>query len=183
LLTPAALTEARQAFQRALELAREAGLDALAIDAIHMFAFVDRAPAQQLACAEAALAVCLASTQADAQRWQASIRNNLGHALQQLDRHDEALAQLQQALALREQAGQPAAIRVARWMVARSLRSLGRVDEALQIQLALEREADAAGQPDPHVFAELETLYLARGEPAQARHYAQRRAATAPATP
>jgi hypothetical protein len=62
-------------------------------------------------------------------------------------------------------------------MVARTLRSLQRHDEALAIQLRLEREFDAAGQPDPYVFEELEALYRARGDADKAEHYNARRAA------
>jgi tetratricopeptide (TPR) repeat protein len=178
LRTPENLQLARQAFERALELARAAQLDGLAIDAIHMFAFVDPAPADQLRWGEAALAIALTSSQPAAQRWEPSIRNNVGYALHQLGRYDAALGQFQQALALREQGTNRQATFVARWMVAWTLRSLGRNDEALRIQLQLEQEADAAGQADEHVFKELEALYQAIGDAAKARHYARRHAET-----
>lgn len=177
LLTDQARAQARQSYQSALDLARTAGLDALAIDALHMFAFVDTAPAEQLKWGETALAVSLASSQAPARRWEPSIRNNIGHALHQLGRFDEALLQFQQALAIRERASDAQATRVARWMVAWTLRSLGRIDEALQMQLSLEKEADAAGQPDRYVFDELEALYRVKNDPASAQRYAQRKAA------
>lgn len=177
LLTDEAKAQARRAYGRALETARGGGLDALAIDAIHMFAFVDKAPADQLKWGEAALGVALQSVQPDAKRWEASIRNNVGYALHQLGRYDEALAQFRQALAIRERGTNAEATRVARWMVAWTLRSLERADEAIEMQLALEKEADAAGKPDPYVFEELETLYRAKGDASRAQHYAQRRAA------
>lgn len=177
--TPQARDAARQAWTQALQIARDAGLDALAIDAVHMFAFIDTAPADQLRWAEQALALVLASRQPAARRWEASVRNNLGYALHQLGRLDEALAQFQQALALRQQAGHAGATRGAQFMVAWTLRGLGRADEALAMQLALEQANDAAGQPDVDVFEELETLYRARGDEARARHYAQRRQAAA----
>jgi hypothetical protein len=50
-----------------------------------------------------------------------------------------------------------------------------RFDEALAIQLRLERERDTAGQPDRFVFEELEALYRERGDAERAAHYAQRR--------
>ncbi|OYV01544.1 MAG: hypothetical protein CFE45_04395 [Burkholderiales bacterium PBB5] len=176
LLTPEALQQARQAFERAFELARAAQLDGLAIDAIHMFAFVDQAPADQLKWGLAALDVSLGSQQPQARRWEPSIRNNVGYALHQLGRYDEALSQFQQALALREQGTNRQATFVAKWMVAWTLRSLGRNDEALRIQLQLEQQADASGTPDPHVFEELEALYRGQGDQAKAQHYAQRQA-------
>ena len=177
-LTPEAKAQGRHQFEAALGVARGARLDALAIDAIHMFAFIDTAPAEQLKWGQAALEVVLSSTQDSARRWEASVRNNIGVALGQLGRHEEALGQFHQALAIRERGTNAQATRVAHWMVARTLRSLQRHDDALAIQLGLEREFDAAGQPDPYVFEELEALYRATGDTAKAEHYRARKQAT-----
>ncbi|MFN9141882.1 MAG: tetratricopeptide repeat protein, partial [Betaproteobacteria bacterium] len=174
LQTPQARELARSAYRQAIELARTASLDGLAIDAIHMMAFVDTDAADQLTWAEEALRIVESSTQPAARRWEASIRNNLGHALHQLGRYDEALVQLRQAVAIRERGTSAEATRTAHWMVARTLRVMGRVDEALKIQLRLEREADLAGKPDHYVFEELRLLYASKGEPDRARHYEDR---------
>lgn len=177
LITADALTRARQAYGRALEIARAHKLDALAIDAIHMFAFVDTAPADQWKWGEEALKVSVASQQPDATRWEASIRNNIGYALHQLGRYDDALNQFNRALAIRERGTNSEATRTARWMVAWTLRSLNRNEEAIQMQLSLEMEADAAGQPDPYVFEELATLYRLAGNLPKAQLYDKRKAA------
>lgn len=174
-LTPDAKVHASAAYDRALALARTARLDGLAIDTIHMRAFIDTAPVDQLRWGQEALQVVLASNQDAARRWEGTIRNNIGVVLNQLGRHDDALAQLQQALALRERGGNARAVHVARWMVAHTLRLLGRGEEALTMQLALAESADAAGQPDPYVFEELELLYRARGENDLASRWAARR--------
>lgn len=175
--TPEAKARANEAYDRALAVARAARLDGLAIDAIHMRAFIDTAPTDQLRWGQEALQIVLASDQPEAKRWEGSVRNNIGVALNQLGRHGEALAQLQQTLALRERSGNAGAIHVARWMVAHTLRLLGRSDEALAQQLELARAGDAAGQPDPYVFEELEALYRARGEDESAGRWAERRRA------
>ena len=177
-LTPEAKAQGRHHFEAALGIARGARLDALGIDAIHMFAFIDTAPAGQLKWGQAALEVVQSSTQDSARRWEASVRNNIGVALGRLGRHEEALGQFQQALAIRERGTNAQATRVAHWMVARTLRSLQRNDEALAIQQRLEREFDAAGQTDPYVFEELEALYRARGDANKVEHYKARRAAS-----
>lgn len=175
--TDAAKALARAQYESALAIAREAKLDALAIDAIHMLAFVDTAPADQLKWAQAALAVVEASDQPAAKKWEASIRNNLGYALHQLGRYNEALVQFKLALAIRERGTNAVATRTAHWMIAWTLRALKRTDEALAIQLRLEREGETAKQPDPYVFEELETLYREKGD-ARAAHYASLRKAT-----
>ena len=173
--TPEVRRQARERYLRAFELAKGGQLDALAIDALHMLAFVDTAPSDQLKWGEQALAIALASTQPAGRKWEASLRNNIGYALHRLQRYQEALAQFQQAVPLRERADDAEATRAAHWMVAWTLRALNRLDEALAIQLRLERECDAAGVPDPYVFDELEALYRARGDDVRADGYAKKR--------
>jgi len=171
LQTAESLTLARDAFARALQTARGAQLDGLAIDAIHMLAFVDTAPVDQLKWARQALAIVEASSQPAAKKWEASIRNNIGYALHQLGRFDEALVEFQQAVDLRQRGTDAASIRTAHWMVAWTLRALGRMDEALAMQLQLERECEEAKMPDEYVYEELEILYRARGDGGRAKHY------------
>ena len=170
---------ARKHYEAALATAREGKLDGLAIDAIHMLAFVDTAPEDQLKWGRAALAVVEASEQPAAKRWEGSVRNNIGVALHKLGRYEEALGEFRRALAIRERDGKAESIRVAYWMVAWTLRAMNRIDEALEIQLRLERENAAAGTPDRHVFEELEALYGAKGDAARAAGYAARRGSSA----
>jgi len=92
-----------------------------------------------------------------------------------MKRYDDALAQFQQAVVLRERADDAEATRAAHWMIGWTLRALNRLDEALAIQLRLERECDAAGVPDPYVFDELEALCRAQGDEVQATRYAKKR--------
>jgi tetratricopeptide (TPR) repeat protein len=173
-LTPEAKAYARDAYDRALEIAKAARLDALAIDTVHMFAFVDTTPEDGIKWADAGLAIVQASDQPAAKNWEAPLRNNRGYALHQLKRHEEALAEFRLALAARERQGRPRSIRVAHWMIGMTLRHLGRLDEARDIQLRLEREWDAANEPDPYVFEELEAIYQAQGNAERAAHYAAR---------
>jgi tetratricopeptide (TPR) repeat protein len=177
LQTPETTARARAAYLQALELARAARLDGLAVDALHMLAFVDTAPAEQLKWGREALAVALASTQPAARKWEASLRNNVGYALHTLGQYDAALAEFQRAVVLREEGGNAQATRTARWMVAWTLRALDRADEAIDMQLRLERECEAANEPDAYVFEELELLYRARSDEAQAARYAEKRQA------
>lgn len=176
--TPQSRERARAAYLRAFELAKRERLDGLAVDALHMLAFVDTAPADQLKWGREALAIVETSAQRSAQQWEPSLRNNVGYALHQLGRYDEALAEFRRAVALREQGSDASATRVAHWMVAWTLRALNPTDdEAIEIQLRLERENAAAGAPDPFVFEELEALYRAKGDAARAALYAERRKA------
>jgi tetratricopeptide (TPR) repeat protein len=152
--------------------AKAGQLDGLAIDALHMLAFVDTEPADQLKWGQEALTVSQASSQPAAKAWEASLRNNVGYALHQLGRYEEALAQFQQAVVLRERGTDQQATRIAHWMVGWTLRAMNRTDEALEIQLRLARESEVAGMPSPYVFGELELLYRAKGDEARANHFA-----------
>jgi tetratricopeptide (TPR) repeat protein len=175
---PAADKEkARAQYREALAIAQAARLDHLAIDAVHMLAFVDSAPEDQLKWGREALAIVESSSQPAAMKWEASIRNNIGYALHQLGRYDEALVEFRRAVTLRERGNNAEATRSAHWMVAWTLRAMNRIDEALAIQLRLERECGEAGVPDPHVFEELELIYATRGDTERAAHYAELRKA------
>ena len=76
-------------------------------------------------------------------------------------RFDESLAAFRDALAAYERKGRADEIRIARWQIANVLRLKGQRDEALAMQLALERDAAAAGDPDPYVYDELVLLHRA----------------------
>ncbi|HET7363757.1 MAG TPA: tetratricopeptide repeat protein [Burkholderiales bacterium] len=164
---------ARPLFVQAWELGRAGGEEDLAIDAAHMVAIVEGGE-KALDWNRQALAMAQSAHDPAARRWKASVLNNIGVELKELGRYPEALASFQQALAAYEERGDPRTIRIARWMVANTLRLMGRNDEALGMQLALERELKAGGEVDPYVLEELAALYEARGEPDKARPYAER---------
>lgn len=149
--------DARPYFDTAAATAEAAGLEALHVDALHMVALV--APEdQQLALNEAALAVARAATDQRARDWDASLLNNIGMTHADAGDHESALACFEQALAARERIGDPGTIRVARWMIAWSLRNLGRRDEAREIQQSLKAELDSIGGTDQYVDEELALL-------------------------
>ncbi len=146
---------ARPLFFGALRLAEIAGLEDLAIDAMHMVALVEPEPAGQLRWNERALAAAQAAADPKARNWDASLAHNIGMTLHGQGRYDDALAQFCIALAARERIGKPVGIRIAQWMLAWTLRSLGRHEEALAMLYALDREWAAAGGADGYVFDEI----------------------------
>jgi len=172
-LTPAARTTARAAYLRAYEIAREHRLDDLAIDALHMLPMADTDAASGLHWTQLALEVMLQSDQPKARKWEASLRNNLGYYLHGEGRYAEALAMFQSNVPVTERAGNATQTRIAHWMVAWTLRSLGRLDESLAIQLRLEQENARESTPDPYVFEELAQLYRALGDDARGEHYSR----------
>lgn len=149
--------ESREHFESAAALAESAGLEALHVDALHMTALA-APPEEQLALHEAALAAARAATDQRARDWDASLLNNLGMSYADAGDFEAALTAFEAAQAARERIGDPATIRVARWMVAWTYRNLGRRDEALEIQRALKQELEEAGASDRYVDEELALL-------------------------
>ena len=152
---------ARPHFEAAAMTAREAGLEALHVDALHMVALVAPAEDQQRL-TEEALAVARRSSDESARNWDASLLNNLGMTHADAGDWPAALAAFEEALAARERQSRSGAdagrTRVARWMVGWALRNLGRTDEARAVQTALKAELDAVGADDPYVDEELALL-------------------------
>jgi tetratricopeptide (TPR) repeat protein len=114
-----------------------------------------------------------ASSNPEAKKWEASLRNNLGYGLHGLGRYEEALEQFRLALEAREKQGEITNIRVAHWMIAWTFRAMKRYEQALEIQLRLERENDAGGTPDVYVYEELVELFEAINNPSEAARYRQ----------
>lgn len=173
-MTPEAKASARGHYEQAFQIAQSHRLDYLAIDALHMMVVVDDAPDSQIRWNHEALAYLEKSDQADAKKWEGSLRNNLGYSLHLAGRYEEALVQFELSHKAREAAGRQDLARVARWMIAWTHRAMGQDDLALQEQLDLERDCDAAGAPDSYVYEELEILYRNRGELEKAEAYASK---------
>lgn len=144
-------------FEAAAELAREAALEELHVDALHMRALV-LPRERRLAATQEAVAFAQAATEPRARDWDASLLNNLGMIHADDGDFDQALEIFEEALAARRRIGDPATIRIARWMVAWALRNLGRTEEALTIQRELRAELEAQGESDSYVEEELRLL-------------------------
>lgn len=141
------------------------------VDALHMLA-IAAPPERQLDWNLQALAAADAAPDARTRGWRGSLLHNLGWTMHERGDYAAALAYWEKALAAREAAHDVARTRIARWTVARGLRSLGRLDEAEAIQRRLVDEFAAAHAPDGYVFEELAEIAVARGDRAAARPWA-----------
>jgi tetratricopeptide (TPR) repeat protein len=161
--------EARPLFVRAMELARAQHQDRLAIDAAHMVAITLKGQ-QALDANLEALALAEASTQEGGRKWKGSLYNNIGWSYHDLGDYQRALEYFEKGVEFRRQEGKPGPLHIARWAVARALRSLGRFEEAL----ARQRELTSDAGNDPYVEEEIGECLLALGRDDEARsHFAR----------
>jgi tetratricopeptide (TPR) repeat protein len=144
--------EAKPHFERAWESARRLGHDAAAVDAAHMLAIVTEGESA-LAWNEKALALAESSDDPAANKWKGSLLNNLGWTHHDNGDFEKALDMFERALEFRQEQSEPERTRIAKWSVARTLRSLGRVEEALAMQRAIAQ--DYPQTDDPYVDLEI----------------------------
>jgi tetratricopeptide (TPR) repeat protein len=149
-------------FEDAATLAREAGDVALEVDALHMQALTATVPADAVRLNRRALRLARAAEEPAARRWEASLLNNLGCALVDAERLDQALTTFEEAVEVRVREGQRRETQIGRWMVGWTLRLLGRDAEALALQLALRAELLADGVEDAYVDEEIALLEARR---------------------
>lgn len=140
--------------------------DELRVDAIHMLAIIASDPEESERLNRQALAESHASDDPGAQRWVGSLSNNLGWSLHDQGRYEEALEIFRIAEGFRNKGTDELSKRIASWCVARCLRSLGRLDEALAIQRRLE-----SGEADGYVNEEIGEILLAQGKTDEAKSY------------
>jgi tetratricopeptide (TPR) repeat protein len=161
---------ARPLFLLAWETARAAGEDAYAADAAHMMGIVEPAE-HQLEWNLKALELAESSDDPQTQRWRGPLYNNIGWTYHDLGQYEDALAMFRRSVAWRESRGERREAQIARWTVARALRSLGRVAEALDMQRALQAELASDGVNDGYVPEEIGECLLLFGQPDAARPY------------
>lgn len=150
-------------FHRALELAKEAENDFLAVDSAHMLGIACKGE-KGLGWTVRAIELAEVSSCEKARAWLGSLYNNVGWSYHDLGRYDDALNYFQKALDSRERQGKDDQVRIAKWCVARCLRSLGRADEALSMQKRLLEE-----KPDGFVHEEIAECLLLLGRPEESR--------------
>jgi tetratricopeptide (TPR) repeat protein len=153
-------------FHRAYLIGRAIGADFYVVDALHMLA-IAVLPEERLKWNYHAIDYAKGSLQERARNWLGSLYNNTGWTLFDDGRYEEALEMFEEALAFRESQGNPENVKIARWSVAKTLRLLGRVEEALAIQRELQDPAGGDGFTEEEIA---ECLY-ALGRIEEAKPY------------
>lgn len=162
--------EAGPFFEQAFDLSKKLSEDFYAVDALHMLAIV-APPASSLDLNLLAIQYAESSDQEKARGWLGSLYNNTGWSYHDMGDYESALDFFRKAEAFRRAKGGVNEIRVAQWCVARTLRSLQRIDEALSKQMALKAKFESAGESDGFVFEEIGECLLALDRAQEAQPY------------
>lgn len=168
--------EAQTWFQQAWELARiHSDADFFAVDAAHMLAIVAVSFEEKTRWHLVALQYAEASSDEQARGWCGSLYNNLGWTYHDQGNYERALDYFKQALQWQQEHGTTASIRIARWSVGHTLRSLQRTEEALALQQELLREWEESDEEqDGYVSEEIAECLLTLGRVAESRaHFLQ----------
>jgi len=141
----------------------------LMADAAHMMALIEP-PVERLAWVSLAFNMAEDFTNPEALEWLGPLFDNAGWAYFELGDYDSALGEFEKDLAFRRRLCGPAEILVAQWAVGRTLRALGRTDEALRVQEEVRSGRETGGlPPDGSNLEELGELCLLKGDSAAAR--------------
>jgi tetratricopeptide (TPR) repeat protein len=159
-------------FESGFAIALEAEQEFVAADAAHMAALA--APNRSGVVAWTERGIALAEEHEDASYWLGPLLNNLGWEYYDAGEYASALAAFERALAARERNLENAEpIALARYAVGKTLRALGRAQEAVPLLEQSVAWAEEADRPDGWYHEELAEEYAAVGRLEQARGQAQ----------
>jgi tetratricopeptide (TPR) repeat protein len=161
-------------FEQALRLAQDAGLEYYAVDAAHMLGIAARGE-ESLRWNETAMTLAEAAADPRARRWLGPLYNNTAWTCFDMKRYPEALRLFEKDIALRSQGNDNEALGIARWSRAKVLRHLGRIEEALTVQLDLLQVPELqGGTNEGYTQEEIAECLLLLGRESEAKpHFAR----------
>jgi tetratricopeptide (TPR) repeat protein len=163
--------ESKPYFAEAWDLGRQWGHAYYAVDAAHMMAIVEP-PEKQLEWSEKAIAYAESADDERVSYWLGPLYNNTGWTYHDMGDYDRALELFEKSLEWRQAREDEQGTLIAKWTIARTYRSLGRIEEALRMQLDLEREREEKGlAPGGYVSEEIAECLLLLDREAEAKPY------------
>jgi tetratricopeptide (TPR) repeat protein len=161
-------------FRRAFEIATAHQLDFHSIDAAHMLGIAEASTQSRLEWNEKALTIAEQTADPRAMGWRGPIFNNMGWELFEQKQFERALELFNRGVVLRIAAKQPRELRIAQYAVAKALRAMGRLEEAMPMIQSVCDESAAAGDQDGYFEEELAECLLARGDAKSAQPHFKR---------
>ena len=160
--------KARPLFLQAWETASAAGIEDHAADAAHMMGIIEP-PEAALEWNRRVIALAEKSANPRVRGWLGPVHNNMGWTLFERKDYREALAAFEKSRDAFAERKLVKETRIARWSIAKALRMLERVPEALKLQEEIRTEWEAASDPDGYNYEELGECLLALGRAQEAK--------------
>ncbi len=163
--------KSRDLFLKAYELAVKHNEDNYAIDAAHMLGIIEPFKEAQ-EWNELAMKLAEKTNDEKAKKWLGSLYNNTAWNYHDNKEYEKALEIFRKNVDFHTKRESKQQLIIAKWSVARALRSLDRIDEAVEMQLSLLKEIEEKGlEQDGYVYEELAELYLIKGNKEEAGKY------------
>ncbi len=167
--------KAREVFLAAFDAGKRVGDDNLVVDAAHMMAIVEE-PEAALEWNLLGFRIVDQTQQEKARKWIGALSNNIAWTYHDTGDYETALQYFEKGLEYRRTVGAEPGLRIARWAVARCLRSLLRVEESLAEQMAIKDHyypgySFGSQDMDGYVVEEIAECLYALGRHDEARPY------------
>lgn len=163
--------KSRDYFIKAYELAVKHNEDNYAIDAAHMLGIIEPFKEAQ-EWNELAIKITENTKDEKAKRWIGSLYNNTAWNYHDNKEYEKALELFRKNVEFHSGIGSKQQLIIAKWSVARALRSLDKADEALEMQLSLIKEIEEKGlEQDGYIYEELGELYLNKDNQSESKKY------------
>ncbi len=164
--------KAKPHFLQAWETAKTTGEEYFAVDAAYMMATAETDPERQLKWSLEALDTAENATQHKAKNWLGPLYNNIGWIYHSRNEFEKALEYFRKNLKWRRDRNDEKGAINARWSMGKALRSMNKLEEALEIQKELAQEIEQKQmKPDGQVFEEIAECLLGLNKNEVARIY------------
>ncbi|MCB0725775.1 MAG: tetratricopeptide repeat protein [Ignavibacteriae bacterium] len=158
-------------FKQAYDYAENTGMDFYAIDAAHMMAIAEN-PEESLRWSDIAIGMIEKTSDERAKKWGGPLYNNTGWTYHDMGDYEKAMSYFEKSLSWHKERNTGEGERIARWTVARCLRSLGRASDALDMQMELLKDIEQNNyRNDGFVFEEIGECNLELGSEDTASEY------------
>lgn len=160
-------SRAREEFDKALAISDSVSADFHTVDTLHMLAIISK-PDEAIEWNKKAMLKAESSADERAQGWLGSLYNNLGWSYFGKKDFNSALDIFRKGLDWQLSKGREKQASIAKWSVARTLRAMGKVEDALDLQLELEHESK---ESDGYNYEEIGECLLELNRKEEAKPY------------
>jgi tetratricopeptide (TPR) repeat protein len=161
----------KELFLKAYKTASENGEDFYAIDAAHMLGIIEPYEEAQK-WNEEAMKLAEKSKDKRANNWLGSLYNNTAWNYHGNNEYEKALKLFEKNVKWHTEKNSLKQLIIAKWCVAKTLRSLNKVDESLKMQQDLLKEAEDKGIHDNgYTYEELAECHLIKGNKEESKKY------------